>query len=226
MLPIKKDKRNLFWRAADLTRKTLRRARVNELETTTDDRPYAHVTINGSRVRGLLDSGATISCLGKNALETVQRLKLTPKNFRSSVQTASGEGQTITGYADVEVEYAGQRALLRFFLIPSLAQELYLGVDFWRTFGLLPLKVEEVAVPSAPNPNQHQLDDDQQKTLTSIMGLFFVERSGRTRHHFATHTHHRHRRCTASQAEALPDITGGTKPHVRRTQPDAGTGSD
>lgn len=172
MLPLKGGQRNKFWRAACLTRKAVKSARVHEIEAAADDRPFAHVTINGVQVRGLLDSGATISCFGKNALETICRLRLIPKSFQSSVQTASGDGQAITGYADVVVEYADRRKLLRVFIIPSLTQELYLGVDFWRAFGLLPLKVEEVAIPSAPNPNQHNLDDDQQQTLNNILKLF------------------------------------------------------
>lgn len=172
MLPIKRGNRNQFWRAASLTKKAVKNARVHEIEAATDDRPFAHVTINGVQVRGLLDSGATISCFGRNALETMRKLKVTPKSFRSSVQTASGDGQAITGYADVEVEYTGRQKHLRVFLIPTLTQELYLGVDFWRLFGLLPLKVEEVTIPSAPNHNQHKLDDDQQKTLNNIIKLF------------------------------------------------------
>lgn len=173
LLPIPRGMPHLYWKAAKLTKRALKNAAVHELNTTVDERPFAHVNINNIELRGLLDSGATISCLGKNAHQTLARLKIMPKVFHSSVQTAAGDGQSISGYADVTICYGGLEKNLRLFVIPTLSQELYLGVDFWKAFGLLPLRfVEEINSPPEAKSDKHALTLGQQKKLEDIIELF------------------------------------------------------
>lgn len=123
-------------------------------------------------IRGLLDSGASISCLGKDADKTLSRLSIKSKQFASLVQTASGNGQPITGYADAVIKFAGKDKTIRLFVVPTLSQELYLGVDFWRAFGLLPLKIDEIEQEPEVDDNKHSLDPTQRKVLQDITNLF------------------------------------------------------
>lgn len=172
ILPLKRGDPKIFWRAAHLTKKTVKQALVQEVTAGADDRPYALVTIGDTEIRGLLDSGASISCIGRNAHITMSKLNIKPKHFVSSVQTAAGCGQPITGYADATVSFAGKTKLIRLFVVPSLSQELYLGIDFWKKFGLVPLTIEEVQPLVEANNNQHSLDSDQQKSLDEIKNQF------------------------------------------------------
>lgn len=120
-------------------------------------------------MRGLLDSGATISCFGRDAEATMSSLNIQPKKFQSQVQTASGEGQRIDGYVDVTVQYGGQEKQMRIFVVPTLSQRLYLGADFWQLFGLLPLYRKEIAEVIVEDKNRHPLTNDQEETLDAIV---------------------------------------------------------
>lgn len=144
------------------------------METSLDPRPHAIVEIGDTKLRGLLDSGASISCLGKDALEFIKKNSLKMKSIVSEVKTADGASQSIIGFTDVSVTYAGESKLLRLYLVPSLSQSLYLGIDFWKLFGIWPSKLEEIAV-SAPSevdpPLVHTLSSSQQQQLDQIISL-------------------------------------------------------
>lgn len=173
LLPRKRGRARDFWKTAKLTRKVARQSCIQEVNTESDGRPFAHVTIEGVILKGLLDSGASISCFGKNALSTLERLNITPKKFLSSVQTAGGEGQDIIGFADVNINYANKTNIIRIFVIPTLSQELYLGVDFWKAFGLLPLQVNSINKQTPQSDtNRHELSAGQQKKLNQIVSCF------------------------------------------------------
>lgn len=175
ILPLPRHDRKLYWRSVKLGKKILRKSSIAELSHEHDPRPYATVTINGMDLKGLLDSGATISCLGTDAGHTLARLNLKPRTLRSSIRTASGHGQEVTGFVDAPVRYAGITKLLRLYIIPTLAQTLYLGIDFWRLFGLVPRNVDEIATEissETADPNRHELSSEERKRLREIQELF------------------------------------------------------
>lgn len=129
---------------------------------------------------GLLDSGASISCFGRDAEERVKGMGLQFKPISSTVQTADGNAQTVKGYVDVMITYFSNTRLVRLFIVPSLSQDLYLGIDFWQQFGLAPRVVEEInveeqvsAAESLPEaPKMHILTDLQQSQLQVVKDLF------------------------------------------------------
>lgn len=53
---------------------------------TFDERPFANIKILGENVRGLLDSGASVSVLGKNSLK-----------FKTFISIADGSKNSILG---------------------------------------------------------------------------------------------------------------------------------
>lgn len=163
------------WRAKRMSKKLVKAAKIEEIESSNDIRPHLVVTISGEEVRGLLDSGASISCLGKGAFETLQKCNLRWKEIETKVQTASGQQQEVKGYTDVVITYKEMSRPIRLYVIPSLSQSLYLGIDFWIHFNLLP-KLEEVEVTQevaeAADPNLHQLNSVQNKRLNNIISLF------------------------------------------------------
>lgn len=152
-------------------KKLSKKARNSEVVEIGDKRPHLTVQINGEAVRGLLDSGASISCVGANAMKTVQRCKLSWKENGGAIQTASGQQQQVKGFADAMVEFRGVTKLIRLYIIPSLSQEMYLGVDFWLAFNLLP-KLEEVAPLEPAATNVHILDANQKARLDHIVKQF------------------------------------------------------
>lgn len=171
LLPkIKKSCRN-YWKAVRLSKQILAESKVAEIGIGKDGRPQASVSINHNQVIGLLDSGANISCFGKGAEETVNKLGLKWKRIHSAVKTADGVNQSIIGYADADVIYADQKHSLRLYIIPSLTQTLYLGIDFWKVFGIAP-SISELSRPELPDPNLHTLTPSQSTRVDKVIASF------------------------------------------------------
>lgn len=171
-----------YWRAVKMSKQLVKRAVISEVEIGPDRRPHATVQINGVAITGLLDSGASISCLGKDAFDTIRRCTLKWKEFsdQSAVETASGQQQKIMGYADADVQFQGKTKRIRIYIIPTLKNELYLGIDFWYSFDLLPKLDElstavtdkaEIGVEVDP-PDVHKLSMEQNQRLNEIIALY------------------------------------------------------
>lgn len=180
-----------YWKSVKLSKKSLAKSCISEITTTAlDPRPHAIVQIGDIKLNGLLDSGASVSCLGKNAIETVRNLGIRIKEINSNIKTADGAIQTVFGYIDVHVTFSNQTALCRFYIVPSLTHELYLGIDFWSIFGIAPSFVNELKLVSEkPNIHCHDLSPVQRQRLNDAVAMlpsFEVEGLGKTS--FLTHS--------------------------------------
>ncbi|KAL7737071.1 hypothetical protein ACLKA6_005291 [Drosophila palustris] len=137
-----------------------------------DPRVFAEFSLGGRQMRGLLDSGASVSLLGRGCRELAEELNLPVKPYVSTVRTASGEDRSIIGRLVVPVEYKGEVKDVVLYLCPYLEQTAYLGIDFWRIFGIAPDVVgSEVPVVEAIDENQgmaeqiaHYVEDDGAKS--------------------------------------------------------------
>lgn len=121
----------MYWKSVRLSKRLLAKSNISEITCSSDQRPYALVTVAEVQLNGLLDSGANISCLGKGAFDTAKQMNLRVKPVLSSVKTADGANQQVLGFIDAPVTYNSVTKLIRLYLIPSLSQSLYLGIDFW-----------------------------------------------------------------------------------------------
>lgn len=140
-----------------------------------DPRPFISVEVAGEPMEALLDSGASISCLGHNALDWLNKMGIHWTRSNMSVQTADGSPQCVLGHFTITVKYKSISKMFRIFIVPGLSQNLYLGIDFWKEFGIVPMSVEcissEVQIES-PDGNQHKLTDDQKSRLMSVVETF------------------------------------------------------
>lgn len=140
-----------------------------------DDRPYGSVYIQGYAFRGLLDSGANVSVLGRGAEDFLQKTGLFLHSFPNShVSTASGKKERILGYVSVNVKYGNKIRRLVLYVVPSLQQSLYLGIDFWKRFGLQPVMINEITTETKNevDPNIHEMTAEQRKKLNEVIELF------------------------------------------------------
>lgn len=154
-----------------LSKRILSKSNISAIGFGADGRPQATVNINNFQVEGLLDSGANISCLGKGAADLLLKLGLKMKKINSAVKTADGANQSIIGYIDADVTYSNKKRLIRLYLIPSLTQVLYLGIDFWKAFGIAP-KIEEILRPNSDTVNTHILNPKQAELLAEVVSSF------------------------------------------------------
>lgn len=139
-----------------------------------DPRPYAKVIIENREMLGLLDSGASISILGKNCEEVVKLLKVQVQKFNSGVKTADGKNQVIVGKTQVKVSFKNQTRDLVLYLVPNLDQELYLGVDFWKLFQIAPNVISSLSnlETSSIDPNVHNLSVEERVRLETVKEEF------------------------------------------------------
>lgn len=152
------------------------------LHHSSDPRPYAQVKIVGRKIFGLLDSGASISCLGAGSLEFVESLGLKWSKIPSAVNTADGSAQNILGYINIPVEFKNKINIIKLYIVPSLSQELYLGVDFWKQFAIAPEIVSELNVqgtkltstsePTSTASSNHDLALIDRERLQKIVDSF------------------------------------------------------
>lgn len=151
----------------------LSNSQIAEVSSSADPRPHATVLIGERSIRGLLDSGASISCLGLNGADFVQSLDIKLKPIASSIKTADGSDQQILGFIEVPITYNSKTVLIRLYVVPSLRQPLYLGIDFWYAFGIMPKLVSEIDSTkiSVQNTNVHSLSPEQSKSLQEVISL-------------------------------------------------------
>lgn len=173
-----------YWRLIRATKKLMKQTRIlEEIGKVEDQRPHATVEINGVEVKGLLDSGASVSCIGKDALNTLHQCQLKWKQFEgTSIRTASNQSLSIIGTADAQVLFQQKTKHIRFYIVPELSNKIYFGVDFWIAFNLLP-KIEDIGLGGSEpvetddldtndTPNMHELDENQKKRLQRVIELF------------------------------------------------------
>lgn len=70
---------------------------IKRLNSIVDNRPYATVQILGRSMTGLLDSGVSVSLLGKGCREEVNQLGVPIIPYFANVNTASGNRCRIVG---------------------------------------------------------------------------------------------------------------------------------
>lgn len=164
-----------------------RRKLRKEIASTTlyegeDSRFYTKIHINGEEIEGLLDSGATVSCLGKGCLDLVGKIGLTPQDFFSFVKTADGSPHKITGKIRADITFNNMTHPIDFFLVPTLNRQLFLGIDFMKTFKMF-ASVESLTTNgvslcdeadsgTSDDRTVHKLSDPQRKRLDGIIARF------------------------------------------------------
>lgn len=151
---------------------------------TQDPRVFIEIEIDGRKVNGLLDSGASVSILGKNCRELIQDLNINIQPMMTNVKTASGQQHRILGKAHLTIKYNDDEELMLFYLCPDLEQDLYLGIDFWRKFKLAPdiVGIEEINFEKIANDfrkdeveykiKPHVLTAEQESKLEKIVKEF------------------------------------------------------
>lgn len=169
------DRIKNFWKNVKQSRRKLL---SSIFDNPRDIRPYATVRIFGKDWVGLLDTGASVSCLGSKAALEILDSDIDFKRIRSFVKTADGRTQTVCGYVVADVNFRGIAKNIKFYIVPDLAQDLYLGIDFWRVFDLLPTGLissvsSDFGINSIENAvGQRLLSETQRVQLKQVIGTF------------------------------------------------------
>ena len=133
------------------------------------------VNICGLELLGLIDTGASISCLAGKAAQNFLLKNVPYKKFHQQVETAGGEKYEILGSFVTDVSVKDCIKPICFYIIPSLKQDLYLGADFCKNFDLLPPIIESIFLKHIDSPNStniHPLTSHEKKLLQKTISLF------------------------------------------------------
>ena len=81
------------------------------------------------------------------------------------MQTANGARQNVIGFCTLPIHFKGVTKNIEFYLVPSLSQEAYFGINFWRQFALAPEivpTISSIQLKSAiDSKNIHELSPKQ-----------------------------------------------------------------
>lgn len=102
----------------------------------------------------------------------LERNNISYKHFNSSIRTASGFKQEVIGFCTLPVVFKGVEKNIDFYLVPSLSQDAYFGINFWRDFALAPEiipafsnNISEILHNSELDDNFHNLSAEQKLDL-------------------------------------------------------------
>lgn len=103
------------------------------------ERPYLHIKVNKLTLNGLLDSGSSITILGKDSHKILLKLGLSLRKDQLILGTvANGQPIKSIGTISLPVIYNNQFSIITAHVIPDVHEPLILGIDFWKTFNIAP----------------------------------------------------------------------------------------
>nr|CAI5855249.1 unnamed protein product [Callosobruchus analis] len=103
-----------------------------------DQRPYLTVNIYGCNFFGLLDSGASRTIIGAPSWKKLSTVcKLLPTTGETCT-VANGQSCQVLGKLPLPIQLRDRVRILDVLVVPSLPQELILGVDFWVEMQIIP----------------------------------------------------------------------------------------
>lgn len=158
-----------FWKGVKNIGKAVSRLSALELNAA-DPRPYAKVKLLDREIFGLLDSGVTMTCIGGSLAKELLEKKITCKRLHSDASIADGNKQQIVGILRTEINYKNLNELINIYIIPTLRLDLYLGIDFWQLYDLLPTDLSVSAI--SQDENMHRLSSVQKQNLEKVIKLF------------------------------------------------------
>lgn len=91
-------------------------------------------------MRGLLDSGATISILGTDACNSLLEAGATlhRSDDLTHIVSATNSRAPVVGFFILPITFDNLTRIIKLYVVPDVSPSLVLGVDFWRAFDLAP----------------------------------------------------------------------------------------
>lgn len=153
----------------------------------TDERPYVTIEIMGCKLLALLDSGANRTILGRKGWEILSTLGLRlNKQFRPSCSVANGAVIQSSGVITLPIQLNNKITVTQVLVVPDVPHTLILGIDFWKSVGIVPdvfrgewkFSNPELAILNTPTGNlQSKLDltNEQQTLLNNLVEQHFAK---------------------------------------------------
>lgn len=118
-------------------------------------------------------------------MELIKKLRLHTYPVLNSVKTADGTLHMSQLAVNLSVTFGNKTEYIEMLVVPSLTQNIILGMDFWKVFSIKPVICNEINI-SAPST---ELTADQQQRLQKIIDSFKITESDQplSRTHVLSH---------------------------------------
>lgn len=113
--------------------------------------------------------------------------KIPIKSLSRSISTADGTQQNVQGCVVLDIKYKQETKPLEFYVIPSLTQDLYLGVNFWKDFQIAPNVIGELSCSGNPSQSLNLSSEQQAKLKVAISKFPKFEDLGLGKTHLVEH---------------------------------------
>lgn len=142
-----------------------------------DQRPYLEVSILGHKILGLLDSGSSVTLVGKEGYKILENLGL-PLDDRHQIKCTVANGQICAsaGIVKTPVSLMDKVCVLDIVVLPNLSNKLILGTDFWLLMDVVPnLKRnvwhfgEDSVAEVCGIQDENTLNEDQRTKLNTLL---------------------------------------------------------
>lgn len=136
-----------------------------------DKRPHTTVRVKGREVIALVDTGAQITAVGKNHVQTIQDWGNKLQESQCLLTMANQSEQSTLGQIDVEYSWDGTIRTVPTIILDSTTNHLILGVDFLNRFNIktIPLSLNspvDISVVEQPTRHAMALIDSFKSELT------------------------------------------------------------
>lgn len=151
---------------------------VKVLNTIGDKRPFIEVSIYNKKIKGLLDSGASITV--KRYCLLIQQYEQEMEKTNIALRVANKGFLEVLGKMIVPYEYMNRRITLPTIIVADLEQDLLLGYDFWQSAGLEIVKIQKggvLAVSSGPPKEvetEIELQEQDRQALREAVNHFLI----------------------------------------------------
>lgn len=103
---------------------------------TRDNRPFVYVKVKNREIRALMDTGANISVLGRNLVNSIFDWGDALLKSDLTITTADRTPHKVQGIINVNYWFLGKKEMVPTVVVPTDTYHLILGMDFIRAFGI------------------------------------------------------------------------------------------
>jgi predicted aspartyl protease len=110
----------------------------SEIKLAVTERPCLITSTGGKRIKWLVDTGASVSCLDSTVYEQIKTwCKTLPTPDKLSVNSATGHFFAIKGVANIPLTFEGRNINQPCLIVDGLKARAILGVDFLKANGVV-----------------------------------------------------------------------------------------
>lgn len=161
--------------------KRVRNWAASEVSGLIKSRIFLRISVLGINLKGLLDSGASGTVLGKRGIQKLASLNLRRVKVRPGrVRVADGRFVSQVGIISLPITFDGKVRVFSVPCVPDFDCEIILGLDFWEEMNLMPSIRSDLIVPGEEDELENSgiliphdsLDGDQKAQLKRIIDLY------------------------------------------------------